>query len=466
MNHRFEKDTLGTVKVPRNMLYGAQTARAVINFPIREDRFSISFIRVLALIKYACAKANAELKVISQKKAKAIMRSSLEVFSGKHNDQFPISVWQSGSGTQINMNMNEVIANRSIQFLKGKMGDKSVVHPNDDVNKGQSSNDVIPTAMHISSVLAVINKLIPSLVKLYSSLDRKSKEFKKVVKIGRTHLMDATPLSLGSEFSAYAKQIENNIVRIKQCLPGLFQLALGGTAVGTGVNTHPRFSNKAIGYICKMTKQPFKSSANKYESIASHDSLVQLSGSLKTIAVSLTKIANDIRFLASGPRCGINELILPANEPGSSIMPGKVNPTQCESLAMVCAQVIGYDAAITIAGAGGHFQLNAYKPLIIYNILKSIDLLTEGMTSFTDRCIKGIRPNNKKIKEHLDHSLMLVTALVPEIGYDKAAKISSIAFDKNITLRKAALESGFIDEKTFDNLVNFNKMIPCHERSY
>jgi len=459
MKFRVEKDTLGDVNVPANMLYGAQTARAITNFPIGDERFTQEFICALGIIKKAAAQANKSLGTLPSKKANLIIRASDEVIAGKHSQQFPISVWQSGSGTQTNMNINEVIANRAIQMIRGRVGSKSPIHPNDDVNKGQSSNDVIPTAMHIAATIAIIQKLIPSLKLLEGALKEKAIEFKKIIKVGRTHLMDATPLTLGAEFSGYAKQIENGIVRIKNCLPHLKEVALGATAVGTGLNTHPKFVVQAVRNISRITGQSFKTAPNKYEAIAAHDALVQTSATLKTIATSLIKIANDIRLLGSGPRCGLGEIILPANEPGSSIMPGKVNPTQCESIAMVCVQVIGNDATVTVAGAGGNFELNAYKPVIIFNVLQSIRLLSDATTSFSKRCIKGIKPNKVQIKKNLDNSLMLVTALNKHIGYDKAALVAQKAYKENKTLKESALNLGFITQKQFDKVVQPQKMI-------
>ncbi len=456
---RVEYDSLGGVKVPLDKLYGAQTTRAINNFNIGTERFPDIFIRAMAIIKKAAAIANKSLNVLPQKKTQLIVKAANEIISGKLADQFPISIWQTGSGTQTNMNVNEVIANRATQFAKGKIGSKNTIHPNDDVNKGQSSNDVFPTAMHIVTVQQISGQLIPSLLRLQKTLNLKSKEFEGIIKIGRTHFMDATPITLGQEFSAYSHQIKNNMDRIKGNLKFLHELALGATAVGTGLNTHPKFSVIAIRNISKLTGITFKPARNKFEAIASHDSLVALSANLKVAAVSLMKIANDIRFLASGPRCGIGELILPANEPGRSIMPGKVNPTQCEAVTMVCAQVIGNDTTISTAGALGNLELNVFKPVIIYNILQSILLLSDVCTSFTNKCISGIKPNLRKINENLENSLMLVTALNPVVGYDNASKIAQKAHAEGITLRQAAIDLGLLDGVQFDRTVDPQEMI-------
>ncbi|MDP8265347.1 MAG: class II fumarate hydratase [Candidatus Aceula meridiana] len=461
MKFRVEKDTLGSVKVPENALYGAQTERALLNFgPSRVNYgyYSYFFVRAIATVKKAAAQTNKDLGLLSAKKAQLIIKAADEVLEGKHSHEFLLGILQSGSGTQSNMNMNEVLANRAIQLANGKVGSKKPVHPNDDVNMGQSSNDVIPTAMHVATVLAA-DEIIVILNLLAMTLRKKSKEFKEIIKVGRTHLMDATPLTLGAEFSGYATQVKNGIVRIKSCLPHLKELALGGTAVGTGLNTHPQFTTKTVRNISKITKQTFKSAPNKYEAIAAHDALVQFSGTLKTVAVSLLKIANDIRLLSSGPRCGLNELILPANEPGSSIMPGKVNPSQCESMMMACAKVIGNDTAVSIAGAGGNLELNTFKPLIIYTILDSIDFLAESLPGFTFACISEIKPNKKQIQKNLENSLMLVTVLNKHIGYDKAALIAQKAYTENKTLKEAAAALGFVTEKQFDKIAQPQKML-------
>jgi len=387
------------------------------------------------------------------------VRACNEILQGKFVNQFPLSVWQTGSGTQTNMNVNEVIANRAIQIAKGKIGTKKPIHPNDDVNKCQSSNDVFPTAMHIAAVIATTQSLLPALESLQKEFARKAKSFSKIVKIGRTHLMDATPLTLGQEFSGYAQQLLNGIKRIKATLPGVKELALGATAVGTGLNAHPKFSKLAIKNISKLTKISFQSAPNKFEAIAAHDALVALSSALKGVAVSLMKITNDIRFLSSGPRSGIGELVLPANEPGSSIMPGKVNPTQCEAMTMVCSQIIGNDTTVSIAGASGNFELNVFKPVIIFNVLQSIKILSDSSKSFNEKCLSGIKPNLKRIKENLNNSLMLVTALNPVIGYDRAAKVAQKAYKENITLKSAAIQLKVLSEKEFDRVVNPKKMI-------
>ena len=456
---RIEQDSLGSVKVPLSALYGAQTVRSLKNFNIVDERFSIDFIRSLVIVKKSAALANKEIKVLSAKKAGLIVRACNEILQGKFADQFPLSVWQTGSGTQTNMNANEVIANRAIQIAKGKIGTKKPIHPNDDVNKCQSSNDVFPTAMHIAAVIATTQSLLPALENLQKEFARKAKSFSKIVKIGRTHLMDATPLTLGQEFSGYAQQLLNGIKRIKATLPGVKELALGATAVGTGLNAHPKFSKLAIKNISKLTKISFQSAPNKFEAIAAHDALVALSSALKGVAVSLMKITNDIRFLSSGPRSGIGELVLPANEPGSSIMPGKVNPTQCEAMTMVCSQIIGNDTTVSIAGASGNFELNVFKPVIIFNVLQSIKILSDSSKSFNEKCLSGIKPNLKRSKENLNNSLMLVTALNPVIGYDRAAKVAQKAYKENITLKSAAIQLKVLSEKEFDRVVNPKKMI-------
>jgi len=459
MGNRIESDSMGEVQVPEEKYYGAQTARSLQNFKIGREHFPPELIRALGVVKKAVALVNCELKVLPSDKKDLIVQAADEVIDGKLNDHFPLVVWQTGSGTQTNMNANEVIANRAIELAGGILGSKDPIHPNDDVNMAQSSNDVFPTVMHVASVEEIHRILTPSVKKLRDSLDQKSNTFNEIIKIGRTHLMDATPLTLGNEFSGYAQQLTNGLKRIEGALPRLCELALGGSTVGTGLNTHPQFAQKAAQKIAKLTGKPFISAENKFEALAAHDAIVEFSGVLKTIAVSLMKIANDIRWLGSGPRCGIGEVILPANEPGSSIMPGKVNPTQCEALTMVCVQVIGNDTTINFAGASGNFELNVYKPVLIYNLLQSIRLIADACDSFTDHCVDGIEVNEKIINEHLSNSLMLVTALNPHIGYDKAAQIAKKAYQENISLKESCLALGFLNADEFDKLVNPRDMI-------
>lgn len=459
MEYRIETDSLGEVKVPAASYYGAQTQRSRENFLIGHERFPREFIRALGLVKKAAALANLKLGVLDRTKAEAIAQSADEVIAGNWDHDFPLVIWQTGSGTQTNMNANEVIANRAIERLGGKLGSKVPVHPNDDVNKGQSSNDVFPTAMHISAAEEIRNTLIPALTDLEGALMAKAIQFKDIVKLGRTHLMDATPVTLGQEFSGYAQQVHNAVERIESCWPRLLELPLGGTAVGTGLNTHPEFDRTSISLISDLTGMMFQPARNKFEGLAAHDALVELSGSLKSAAVSLMKIANDLRWLGSGPRAGIGEIILPENEPGSSIMPGKVNPTQCEAMTMVCVQVIGNDTTVSLAGASGNFELNVYKPVIIFNVLQSIRLLAHASLSLKNNCIVGIEPDLIRIKEHLDRSLMLVTALAPKIGYDKAAKVAKKAFHEGITLKEAAVSLGFISEQDFDQAVRPELMV-------
>lgn len=455
---RIEKDTLGEVEVPEDKLYGAQTQRSIDNFTIGFEKMPIELIHAIALIKKASAKANLELKVLSHEKADSIIKAVDKIFTHKYDDHFPLLVWQTGSGTQTNMNVNEVIANLSIQEKGGKLGSKDI-HPNDHVNKSQSSNDVFPSAMHISARLMIEHRLLPALQKLREGLNKKANEFKDIVKIGRTHLMDATPITLGQEFSGYVSQIDHDIQAIKNTFPHLEELALGGTAVGTGINAPPNFDKIAIKYIVEETKIPFKPAPNKFEALASNDTMVELSGALKRVAVSFMKIANDIRWMGSGPRSGLGELILPSNEPGSSIMPGKVNPTQSEAMTQVSIQVLGNDASIGFAGSLGNFELNVFKPVIIYNVIQSIRLLSDVAISFTDKCLTGLEPNRKKIEEYLNRSLMLATALNNEIGYDKAAQVVKKAYSEDITLKEAAVSLGFIDEKRFEEIVDPKKMI-------
>ncbi len=459
MEYRIETDSMGEIKVPVDKYYGAQTARSLINFKIGGERFPREIIRALGVLKKAAALTNKELGNLSSEKTDLIVKAADEVIEGKLDEHFPLVVWQTGSGTQTNMNSNEVIANRAIEISGGELGSKKPIHPNDDVNKAQSSNDTFPTAMHIAAVEEIHRRLIPMVAKLRDALQKKSEEFKDIIKIGRTHLMDATPLTLGQEFSAYVQQLTNGLERIDAALPRLYEIALGGTAVGTGLNTHPEFAVKAAKNIAEITGLPFITGRNKFEGLAAHDALVEFSGVLKTLAVSLMKIANDIRFLGSGPRCGIGELNLPANEPGSSIMPGKVNPTQSEALTMVCAQVMGNDVAVNIGGATGHFELNVFKPVIIYNVLQSIRLISDACESFTDNCVVGIEANEKNINKHLTESLMLVTALNPHIGYDNAAKIAKKAHAEGKTLKEVAVELGLLTEEKFDEVVRPEQMI-------
>ena len=458
MGFRTETDSMGEIQVPEDKYYGAQTARSLQNFAIGSEKFPPELIRAFGVLKKAAALVNRELKLLPKEKSDLIVKAAEEVLEGKLDDHFPLSVWQTGSGTQTNMNANEVIANRAIELAGGKPGSKDPIHPNDDVNKAQSSNDTFPTAMHIAAVSEIHRRLIPALTKLQGSLEAKSREFKDIIKIGRTHLMDATPLTLGQEFSGYAHQLARSLERVEGSLPRLYELALGGTAVGTGLNSHPKFGDKSAQKIAELTGHPFVSALNKFESLAAHDALVEFSGVLKTIAGSLMKIANDIRWLGSGPRCGIGELQLPANEPGSSIMPGKVNPTQCEAMTMVCAQVLGNDMTVGVAGAGGNFELNVFKPVIIHNVLQSIRLISDACESFTDRCVTGITPDTEKIGLHLKNSLMLVTALNPHIGYDKAAQVAKKAYQENTTLKEAAVSLGFLTAEKFDEIVRPDKM--------
>ncbi|ASD64277.1 class II fumarate hydratase [Bdellovibrio bacteriovorus] len=455
---RIEKDTMGEVKVPADKFWGAQTQRSTENFRIGGDRFPREMIRALGILKKSAAITNEKLGLLDPKKATVIVKAADEVISGKLDAHFPLVVWQTGSGTQTNMNANEVIANRAMDMMGIKLPSKEV-HPNDDVNKGQSSNDTFPTAMHIAVGEQIHHRLIPMLEKLHKALENKQKEFKDIVKIGRTHLMDATPLTLGQEFSGYSTQVKHSIQRVKNTLPHLYELALGGTAVGTGLNTHPKFAVEAAAEIARETGIAFVSAENKFEALASHDALVEVSGALNSVAVSLMKIANDIRLLGSGPRCGIGELHLPENEPGSSIMPGKVNPTQSEAMTMVCAQVMGNHVAATIGGATGHFELNVFKPVIVFNVLNSVRLLADAAESFTDHCVVGIEANRKQIQKHLEHSLMLVTALNPHIGYDNAAKIAKTAHKNGTTLREEAINLGLLSGEEFDKIVKPEQMV-------
>ncbi|MGE0172415.1 MAG: class II fumarate hydratase [Oligoflexales bacterium] len=459
MSFRTETDTIGEIQVPGDKYWGAQTQRSIQNFKIGGHRFPPIMIKSFGIVKKAAAMTNFGLGKLEKEKADLIVKACDEVIGGKLNEHFPLVVWQTGSGTQTNMNANEVISNRAIEIAGGKIGSKAPIHPNDDVNKGQSSNDCFPTVMHVSAVLAIHEQLLPALKHLRNGLKKKADEFKNIVKIGRTHLMDATPLTLGQEFSGYAAQLEFSENAIKSTLTGLYELALGGSAVGTGLNTHPDYAADVAAKIATLTGLPFVSGSNKFMGLAAHDAIVNASGALKTLATALLKIANDIRLLGSGPRSGIGEIILPANEPGSSIMPGKVNPTQAEAMTMVACQVMGNDVAIGIAGSQGHFELNVYKPVMIHNLLESVRLLGDSMQSMQDNCVAGIEPNRDVIKKHLDNSLMLVTALNPVIGYDKAAKVAKHAHSKGKTLKEAALELGFIDSKTFDEWVRPETMI-------
>jgi fumarate hydratase class II len=459
MKFRIETDTMGQVEVPADKYYGAQTARSLANFRIGGERFPREFIRALGILKKAAAQTNQALGLLPEDKARLIIQAADEVIAGQLDDHFPLVVWQTGSGTQTNMNANEVIANRAIELAGGALGSKQPIHPNDDVNKAQSSNDTFPTAMHIAAVEQIHKRLIPMLTKLRDALAGKAEEFEDIIKIGRTHLMDAVPLGLGQEFSGYAQQLTNGLERIQSVLPRLYELALGGTAVGTGLNTHPQFATAAANRIAEITGYQFVSARNKFEALAARDALVETSGMLKTLAASLMKIANDIRWLGSGPRCGIGELHLPENEPGSSIMPGKVNPTQCEAMTMVCAQVFGNDVTINFAGASGNFELNVFKPVIIHNLLQSIGLLADACESFTDHCVEGLAANRPAIEKHVANSLMLVTALNPHIGYDHAARVAKKAYAENLTLKEAAVSLGLLTAEQFDQIVRPEKMI-------
>ena len=459
MKFRKEFDSIGSIKVPSDKYWGASTQRSKKYFDIGDFLIRPVLIKSIAIIKKAAAITNFKNKDLDKKISSAIIKASNEIINGKLKDNFPLKVWQTGSGTQTNMNVNEVISNRAIEILGGKKGTKKPVHPNDHVNKSQSTNDVFPTAMHIAIALKTKEILIPSLNLLNHELKRKVTKFKSIIKIGRTHLQDATPLSLGQEFSGYQSQLEQCIERIDTSLNEIYFLAQGGTAVGTGINTRKNFDKKIVNEIRKISKLPFKPAKNKFAALAAHDAIVNFSGTLNTTAVCLMKIANDIRFLGSGPRAGYGELILPENEPGSSIMPGKVNPTQCEALTMVCVKVIGNHNGITMAGSHGHFELNVFKPLIIHNILQSIQILSDSINSFAKYCVKDLKADKNKIKEHLDNSLMLVTALSPKIGYDNAAKIAKKALKNKTTLKYETLKTGLIGEKEYDRIVNPKKMI-------
>ncbi len=459
MDYRIESDSMGEIKVPTDKYYGAQTARSLMNFKIGGDRFPRELIRAFGVLKKAAVLTNKELGTLPAEKADLIVQAADEVIEGQLDDHFPLVVWQTGSGTQTNMNANEVIANRAIELAGGELGSKKPIHPNDDVNKAQSSNDTFPAAMHIAAAEQINHRLIPMVKKLRHTLQAKSEAFAGIIKLGRTHLMDAVPLTLGQQFSGYVQQLNNNLKRIEFALEGLYELALGGTAVGTGLNTHPDFAVKAAGQIARITDLPFLTAPNKFEALAAHDPIVFASGTMKTLAASLMKLVNDVRWLASGPRCGIGELTIPANEPGSSIMPGKVNPTQPEAMTMVCAQVMGNDVAVNIGGLSGNFELNVFKPVMIFNLLNSIRLLADACESFNDNCAVGIEPNEAIIEGYLKNSLMLVTALNPHIGYDNAAKVAKKAFAENSTLREAVIELGLLTGEKFDEVVRPEQMV-------
>jgi fumarate hydratase class II len=454
---RTETDSMGAIEVPSDKYWGAQTERSLLHFDIGDDKMPLAMIRALGLLKKAAAMVNQELGKLPMDKLKLIGQAADEVIAGKLDEHFPLRIWQTGSGTQTNMNANEVISNRAIEIAGGEMGSKQPVHPNDDVNMSQSSNDTFPTAMYIAAA-EEMTKLIPEVEKLRDAIGAKAEEFKDVVKIGRTHLQDATPLTVGQEMSGWANLLERDIERMKFAMPGLLELAIGGTAVGTGLNSHPEFGERAAKKIAELTGLPFKSHPNKFAALSAHDEIIFASGALKTLAASLMKIANDIRWLASGPRCGLGELILPENEPGSSIMPGKVNPTQSEAMTMVCVQVFGNDTAITFAGSQGNFELNVYKPVMIHNLLHSIRLLHDACHGFVEYCIKGIELNRERIDDYLKNSLMLVTALNPHIGYDKAAQVAKNAHKKGISLRESAVELGFLSGEEFDKYVKPEEM--------
>jgi fumarate hydratase class II len=455
---RTETDSFGPIEVAADRYWGAQTERSRQNFRIGRDRMPIEIVYALGIVKLAAAETNRELGLLDARRANAIVRAAKEVIEGKLDDHFPLVVWQTGSGTQTNMNLNEVIANRANELLGGELGAKKPVHPNDHVNMSQSSNDSFPTAMHIAAAQGIIGQLIPALSELHRELRKKERAFAKIVKIGRTHTQDATPLTLGQEFSGYAAQVESGIARLRMAVKELFPLAQGGTAVGTGLNSKPRFAKLFARHAAKITKLPFTSAANKFEALASHDAYVFVHGAINSVATGLFKIANDIRFLGSGPRSGLGELILPENEPGSSIMPGKVNPTQCEAMTMVCTFVFGNETAITVAGSQGHFELNVYKPVLAYCMMNSIHLLADVVRSFTEHCVVGIRADEKRIRELMERSLMLVTALAPKIGYDNAATVAKSAHARGTTLKEEALRLGLATDEEFDRLVRPDKM--------
>ena len=456
---RIEHDSMGEIEVPVDCYYGAQTARSLVHFDIGKEQMPRSLLRALGIIKKAAAQVNQELHLLVPAKTKVIIQAAEEVIAGIHDDDFPVGIWQTGSGTHTNMNANEVIANRAIEIEGGVKGSQDPIHPNDDVNKCQSSNDVFPTAIHIATAEELVNSLLPVIQALRDNLAQKSRDFEHIIKIGRTHLMDAVPLSLGQEFSGYVAQLDASIHNIELVLPGIYELAIGATAVGTGLNSPPQFAEMMANKISEITHLPFVSAPNKFAALASHEALVFASGALKTLASALMKIANDIRWMGSGPRCGLQELFLPANEPGSSIMPGKVNPTQCEAITMVAIQVIAFDLAITMAGSQGNFELNVFKPLIAHNILSSINLLTDSCYSFNKHLVQGIKANEAKIKQYVDQSLMLVTALTPKIGYDKASQAVLKAYKENLSLKEACLSLQFLSEAEFDQLTDPSKMI-------
>ena len=456
---RIERDTFGEIEVPADRLWGAQTQRSLEHFRISSERFPDNFIRALAEVKRAAALVNAELNLLDAAKERAIVAAADEVIAGRHADEFPLVVWQTGSGTQINMNMNEVLANRASELLGGPRGLHRLVHANDEVNRSQSSTDVIPTTMHLSAARALVQDLLPRLHALRDALNEKARAFSAIVKIGRTHLQDATPLTLGQEFSGYVAQMDRSVSRVRAALPGLYELAIGGTAVGTGLNAPPDFGRKVVDELARIGGLPFVSAANKFEALAAHDALVFAHGALKSVAAALMKIANDVRWLASGPRSGLGELRLPENEPGSSIMPGKVNPTQCEALTMVCCQVLGNDVAVNFGGASGNFELNVFKPLIIHDFLQSTRLLADSVRSFTRYCVDGIEADTARIAQLVEDSLMLVTALTPHIGYDRAAEIAKKAHREGISLREAAMSLGHVDAEQFDQWVRPERMI-------
>jgi len=456
---RVESDTMGKVEVPMNAYWGAQTQRSLKYFDIGSDIMPIEVIMAFGILKAATALTNQDLGKLDKDKAALIIQAAKEVAAGKLNDHFPLHVWQTGSGTQTNMNVNEVIANRAIKMAGGELGSKDPIHPNDHVNMSQSSNDTFSSAMHIAAVISLTEKLIPMVTQLKDTLAKKEKEYSSIIKIGRTHLQDAVPLTLGQEFSGYVAQLEAAIKNIGNCLDGLYELAIGGTAVGTGINSPPKFSEKTAKHVAKLTGKPFIPAPNKFAALAAHDAIVMASGALKTLAVALMKIANDVRWLGSGPRSGLGELMLPQNEPGSSIMPGKINPTQCEAMTMVCAQVMGNDIAITVAGSQGNFELNVFKPMMIYNLLQSTNILADACNNFSQYCIEGLEPNKEKIDYFLKNSLMLVTALNPHIGYDKAAQIAKTAFTDGTSLREASQKLGLLTEDEFDAIVKPEEMI-------
>ncbi|MEM7871034.1 class II fumarate hydratase [Morganella morganii] len=456
---RIEKDSMGPIDVPADKLWGAQTQRSLEHFRISVEKMPADLIAALAITKKAAAAVNCDLGLLAKERADAVIAAADEVLAGKHSEEFPLAIWQTGSGTQSNMNMNEVLANRASEILGGQRGGERIVHPNDDVNKSQSSNDVFPTAMHVAAVIAVSTQLIPELKSLHRVLAAKAEAYRDIVKIGRTHLQDATPLTLGQEISGWAAMLQYNLKHLENSLPHLSELALGGTAVGTGLNTHPEYAVRVAKKIAELSGQPFVTAPNKFEALATCDALVHAHGALKGLAASLMKIANDVRWLASGPRCGIGEIAIPENEPGSSIMPGKVNPTQCEAMTMLCAQVMGNDVAVNIGGASGNFELNVFRPMVIHNFLQSVRLLADGMRSFNEHCAVGIEPNRERISQLLNESLMLVTALNTHIGYDKAAEIAKKAHKEGLTLKASAMKLGYLTDAEFDAWVRPEDMV-------